>query len=76
MNKALVYVLRPMFAEEPGLLNYMRQNGVCEEISASDYERGNWAGLVDQAWKARREKPPVNITEGSMEVARLIGINV
>ncbi|KAK0103151.1 hypothetical protein ONS95_014951 [Cadophora gregata] len=72
MNKALVYVLRPMFAEEPGMLKYMGENGCCEEISVADYESGNWAGIVERTSKIQSEKTQVNIEEGSAEVARII----
>ncbi|KAH7330499.1 hypothetical protein BKA65DRAFT_461396 [Rhexocercosporidium sp. MPI-PUGE-AT-0058] len=51
MNKALVYVLRPMFAEEPGLLKYMRENGICDEISVAEYEGGIWAGAIERIVK-------------------------
>ncbi|KAK2623896.1 hypothetical protein QTJ16_006530 [Diplocarpon rosae] len=73
MNKGLVYVLRPMFAEEPGLLQYMSDNGVCEEISVADYEAGNWAGKIVHVCEAR-EKRPLSVTpEGSLRVAEIIG---
>ncbi|KAH7383476.1 hypothetical protein BKA64DRAFT_538082, partial [Cadophora sp. MPI-SDFR-AT-0126] len=48
MQKALIYVLRPMFAEEPGLLKYMSGNGCCEEISVAEYESGSWSGVIEK----------------------------
>ncbi len=74
MNKALVYVLRPMFAEEPGLLQYMGEKGICEEISVEDYEGGNWTLTLERVWRTRGEGSTVDVAEGSIEVAKLIGI--
>lgn len=72
MNKPLVYVLRPMFAEEPGLLKYMNENGSSEEISVADYESGTWAGIIEKIVKAREAKKKVHVKEGSAEVAKII----
>ncbi|KAJ5050737.1 uncharacterized protein L3040_002608 [Drepanopeziza brunnea f. sp. 'multigermtubi'] len=73
MNKALIYVIRPMFAEEPGLLRYMEENGVCGEISVADYESGNWAGSIEKASKAHGQKEHVDVAEESPRVAQMIG---
>jgi hypothetical protein len=72
MNKALVYVLRPMFAEEPGLLKYMNENGICREISVRDYESGNWTSTIERAEKAYREWKQRDFVEGSTEVVNII----
>lgn len=72
MKKALVYVLRPMFAEEPGLLEYMGEKGVCDEISVADYEGGSWAATMERASKAREGRSIVDVGEGSVEVARMV----
>ncbi|CAL3973353.1 unnamed protein product [Diplocarpon coronariae] len=73
MNKALIYVLRPMFAEEPGLLRYMNENGVCGEISVADYEAGNWAGKIEQISEAQEKMQLPVMPEGSLQVAEIIG---
>ncbi|PVH73781.1 hypothetical protein DL98DRAFT_659248 [Cadophora sp. DSE1049] len=72
MKKALVYVLRPMFAEEPGLLKYMSEIGCCEEISVVDYESGNWKGVIEKALRVQGGMRQGDIKEGSVEVARII----
>ncbi|KAH9222461.1 hypothetical protein DL95DRAFT_518480 [Leptodontidium sp. 2 PMI_412] len=72
MNKALVYVLRPMFAEEPGLLQYMRENETCEEISVAEYEAGNWASTIERAVNVQEGSERVKIDEGSSMVARMV----
>jgi hypothetical protein len=72
MKKILLYVLRPMFAEEPGLLKYMGENGICEEISMADFEKGNWASTIKRSMKARESREPVDIVEGSAQVAKMI----
>ena len=72
MNKALVYVLRPMFAEEPGLLKYMKENGCCEEISVADFESGTWAGIIEMVLKPQEAKEKGIIKEASAEVAKIV----
>jgi hypothetical protein len=72
MNKPLVYVLRPMFAEEPGLLQYMSENGTCEEISLADYESGSWASTIECAAKVHEGRKNVEVLEGSAQVAGMI----
>ncbi len=74
MHKALVYVLRPMFAEEPGLLKYMGEKGVCEEISVEDYESGNWTVALERVWRTQGNGNTVDVAEGSIEVAKFIRI--
>jgi len=61
-----------MFAEEPGLLKYMSENGICEEISVADYENGNWASSIERAAKAQEGRELVKIVEGSSQVARIV----
>lgn len=74
MNKALIYVLRPMFAEEPGLLQYMQENGTCAEISVKDYESGRWAEIIESVHEKhcsiRSQRSPV--VEGSVRVADIV----
>lgn len=72
MNKALVYVLRPMFAEEPGLLKYMNANGCCHEISVADYESGIWLSAIECMSSAHEAEKKGNIKDGSVEVAKII----
>lgn len=72
MNKALVYVLRPMFAEETGLLKYMEGNGTCAEISVSDYEDGSWADAVGGVARINATRTHIEIEEGSARVAGII----
>jgi len=61
-----------MFAEEPGLLKYMSENGTCEEITVADFEIGNWASSIERVAKAQDGKKFVEVVEGSEQVAKTI----
>ncbi|THH13145.1 hypothetical protein EW146_g7042 [Bondarzewia mesenterica] len=52
-----VYVSRPLFVEEHGLRLYLSREGVGIEMEHEEYEAGNWAGKVAEAWQqgARRK---------------------
>jgi hypothetical protein len=43
-------VSRPLFIEEFGLRLLLDQEGVGVELSREAYERGEWAGAVEDAW--------------------------
>lgn len=74
MNRPLIYVLRPMFAEEPGLLKFMQENGTCGEISVTDYEAGKWADIIENVHNRHSHEKSLRNTvqEGSAEVADII----
>lgn len=45
----LVYVKRPGFAEEPGLIQYLEQQHLGLELSREDYETGRWRAALERA---------------------------
>ncbi|KAI0682663.1 hypothetical protein C8T65DRAFT_750271, partial [Cerioporus squamosus] len=50
-----VYVPRPLFIEEHGLRLYLEQEGVGVELSRTQYELGEWADAVEEAYNKGRE---------------------
>ncbi|CAO3671920.1 hypothetical protein G6F70_003648 [Rhizopus microsporus] len=44
-----VYVSRPQFIEEHGLLKLMKDQGSAVELSRQDFESGNWADAITKA---------------------------
>ncbi|KAJ3210024.1 hypothetical protein HDU67_005707 [Dinochytrium kinnereticum] len=57
-----VYVPRPQFAEEAGLLsNLMRPFGCCVEMPQEKFYAGEWAGYVLSAHKLRLKGPRATI---------------
>jgi hypothetical protein len=44
-------VSRPLFVEEHGLRLLLDRDGVGVELARVDYEEGNWAQAVREAWK-------------------------
>lgn len=61
-----------MFAEEPGLLEYMRKNGICKEISVQDFESGNWIPAIKSAENSRDGWKIREVGEGSAHVVKVI----
>ncbi|KAI0052294.1 hypothetical protein FA95DRAFT_1675278 [Auriscalpium vulgare] len=45
-----VYVSRPLFVEEHGLRLYLTREGTGVEMAREQYEAGDWAGPVAEAW--------------------------
>lgn len=51
-KKPLVYVSRPLFAEEFGLINnLMIPHGHCLEMPQADFYSGKWSSYIEQASK-------------------------
>lgn len=61
-----------MFAEEAGLIKYMQDNGVCIEISVIDYETGNWAMGVNEAYDTQKRMTYRETIEGSSRVVDIV----
>lgn len=70
MGKPLLYVARPMFAEEPCLLEYLHQNGTCLEMSRQDFEHGQWSAAIEDVMSVAATHKQVD--DGSSAVARMI----
>jgi len=45
-----VYVPRPLFIEEHGLRRLLNNSGVGVQLSQEQYEGGDWADFVEEAW--------------------------
>ncbi len=51
-GKPLIYVSRPLFCEQEGLLsNLMFPFGRCLEMPMDDFQSGNWAKYINQVFK-------------------------
>ncbi|CZT03985.1 uncharacterized protein RAG0_10586 [Rhynchosporium agropyri] len=72
MNTALVYVSRPQFEEEHGLVSYMQRMGICREIPVAAFESGEWASAIESLHKYRETWTSSDIEEGSSQVAKMI----
>ncbi|KZW02889.1 hypothetical protein EXIGLDRAFT_664914 [Exidia glandulosa HHB12029] len=59
-----VFVPRPLFLEEAGLRILIQTRGVGLEMTREQYESGDWATLVQQAWELGREKKAAKIQRG------------
>lgn len=75
MGTPLLYVSREMFAEEPYLLKYFSDNGICQEISISSFESGQWQSAIDRidlAFHSSNAKFLTGIPDASMKVAEMV----
>ncbi|CZT11727.1 uncharacterized protein RCO7_08678 [Rhynchosporium graminicola] len=72
MNTALVYVSRPQFEEEHGLVSYMQKMGICREIPVAAFESGEWVSAIELLHKYRESRTSSDIEEGSSQVAKMI----
>ncbi|KAG0173761.1 hypothetical protein DFQ28_011248 [Apophysomyces sp. BC1034] len=50
-GKPFVYISRPQFIEEQGLLKLMQNQGSAVEMSREDFEQGRWADAIEAASK-------------------------
>lgn len=46
-----VYVPRPLIVEEHGLRRLMEESGVGVLLPQTEYEMGNWAGKIEEAYE-------------------------
>ncbi|KIJ51466.1 hypothetical protein M422DRAFT_244629 [Sphaerobolus stellatus SS14] len=51
----LVYVPRPLFVEEHGLRLWLKAEGIGVELSREEYESGQWASKIEEAFEKRRK---------------------
>ncbi len=61
---------RPDWPEEPYLVNWLQQHGVCIEVERADLNSGAWLSLLPQAWSACRPAPPQ--PSGALEAAQYL----
>lgn len=55
---------RPLFLEEAGLRILIQTRGVGLEMTREQYESGEWAQLVQQAWESGREAKTAKVKRG------------
>lgn len=55
----VLYVDRPDWPESPALVKWLRQHGVCREVSRAQLENGNIAPELYDLWSASRPVPPI-----------------
>jgi hypothetical protein len=64
-HKPLVYVPRPLFVEEVGLLeNLMHPYGIAVELSQDDFYAGRWIESIQKAYDLRSKKKKLISTDG------------
>ncbi|KAG7089308.1 hypothetical protein E1B28_011004 [Marasmius oreades] len=63
----VVFVPRPLFIEEHGLKLLLQESGVPDvELTREEYEKGDWAAKVYEAWtKGKEGKRQKRVEEGS-----------
>ncbi|KAG1055461.1 hypothetical protein G6F46_000501 [Rhizopus delemar] len=68
-----VYVSRPQFIEEHGLLKLMKDQGSAVELSRQDFESGNWAKAITRAseMSGTCSDPLLRVPHNGGEVAAL-----
>ncbi|KAI9282158.1 hypothetical protein BY458DRAFT_468209 [Sporodiniella umbellata] len=68
-----VYVSRPQFIEERGLLKLMKDQGSAVELSRADFESGDWADTILKASKTKGscEDPLLRVPHNGGEIAAL-----
>lgn len=66
-----VYVPRPQFIEEKGLLKLMSDQGSAVELSREDFEDGNWAPAIERAsqMSGTCQNPQLRIPHNGGEIA-------
>ncbi len=69
-SKPFIYVSRPLFAEEPGMIaNLMTPYGRAVEMSLSDFKTGAWGSAIERAMAL--PPPTQSITsDGHLQVCR------
>ncbi|ORX87437.1 hypothetical protein K493DRAFT_237436 [Basidiobolus meristosporus CBS 931.73] len=69
-RKPMLFVSRPAFIEEPGLLSMMQQYGVGIEIPRDNFERGDWQEFVLNASEATYAESDVTALSGDEFIAK------
>lgn len=68
---ALFSLKRPDWPEEPYLVSWLNQNGVCIEVERADLHSGDWLSMLSQAWSSdQRPTPPQ--PSGALEAAQYL----
>ena len=72
-RKPLIYVPRPSFVEEEGLLgNLMKPYGHAIEMPQSDFYQGHWKEYIERASHLDYDQVPMMETNGDAVAAHLI----
>jgi hypothetical protein len=63
----VLYVNRPDWPESPALIEWLKQHGLCREVSRNALGQGNVAEELEELWNAQR--PEQVIPEGAKQAA-------
>jgi len=66
----VLYASRPDWPEEPYLVQWLRQNGVCREVERERLQSGDWAEVLRDLWAQPR--PPVPVASGAAKAAEIL----
>ncbi len=66
----VLYVSRQDWPEEPCLVRWLQQNGVCREVAREQLQDGDLADALDELWS--RPRPPVPVAGGAEEAAAIL----
>ncbi len=66
----VLYVSRGDWPEEPYLVQWLQQNGVCREVARESLLSGDLAGVLRDLWSQPR--PPVPVASGAEEAAGIL----
>ncbi|KAK9712655.1 hypothetical protein K7432_007004 [Basidiobolus ranarum] len=68
-KKPMLFVSRPAFIEEPGLLSMMQQYGLGIEIPRDDFEQGNWQEFILKANESTYPEAKATSLDGDIFIA-------
>jgi len=66
----VLYVTRPDWPEEPCLVRWLEQNGVCREVERERLESGGLADVLHRLWQQARRPAPAH--PGAQEAAQIL----
>ena len=66
----VLYVPRDDWPEQPYLVDWLQQNGVCREVTNEQLRRGNLLAELEQLWE--QPKPKVPSARGAAEAATIL----
>lgn len=69
-GKPVLYVSRGDWPEQPYMVQWLQQNGVCREVERERLQSGEVAEALRELWEAPR--PPVPVASGAEEAAGIL----
>ncbi|KAK9718590.1 hypothetical protein K7432_005392 [Basidiobolus ranarum] len=67
-KKPFLYVSRPQFIEEPGLLKMMKKHGRCLEMPREKFESGQWQEYIQWSVEVQDKASPIPLPDNGDEV--------